>query len=287
MNLIRLRKYWYILSLLIIIPGLVSYFTRGLNYGIDFTGGSLVEVKFDQPVNVEKVRALLNAMGLGKDSQIQTSGGNTLIIRTRDLSQEESDKLLKGLSEKVGSLKLLRNEKVGPTIGKELRQKAIISVVIAFALMLIYIAIRFEFLQGVAAILALIHDILVTVGLVSIFQLEVNSAFIAALLTIVGYSIHDTIVIFDRIRENLRIRKKDLPLDELIHNSIMQTLNRSINTVLTVIFCLVALIIFGGVTIRPFMITLLIGVISGAYSSIFNASPLWYDFRRLREASAS
>ncbi len=286
MNLIKLRKYWYILSLLIIIPGLVSYFTRGLNYGIDFTGGSLVEVKFEKPVSVERVRGLLNAMGLGKDSQIQTSGGNTLLIRTRDLSQEESDKLLKGLSEQFGSLKLLRNEKVGPTIGKELRQKAVVSVVIAFALMLIYIAIRFEFLQGVAAIVALIHDILVTVGLVSIFQLEVNSAFIAALLTIVGYSIHDTIVIFDRIRENLRLRKKDLPLDELIHKSIMQTLNRSINTVLTVVFCLVALILFGGVTIRPFMITLLIGVISGAYSSIFNASPLWYDFRRLKDASA-
>lgn len=286
MNLIKIRKYWYILSLLIIIPGLVSYFTRGLNYGIDFTGGSLVEVKFDQPVKVENIQGLLNELGLGKESQIQTSAGNTVLIRTRDLSQEESDRLLKGLSQKVGSMKLLRNEKVGPTIGKELRQKAILSVLIAFALMLIYIAIRFEFLQGVAAILALIHDILVTVGLVSIFQLEVNNAFIAALLTIVGYSIHDTIVIFDRIRENLRMRKKDQPLDELIHHSIMQTLTRSVNTVLTVIFCLVALIVFGGVTIRPFMITLLIGVISGAYSSIFNASPLWYDFRRMKEASA-
>jgi len=265
---------------------MVSFFKWGLNYGIDFTGGSLVEVRFDHAVKVEDIRNLLGDLGLGKDSQIQTSAGNTVLIRTKDLSQEENDKLLKGLSQKIGSMKLLRNDKVGPTIGKELRNKAILSVLIAFALMLVYIAIRFEFLQGVAAILALVHDILVTVGLVSIFQLEVDSAFIAALLTIVGYSIHDTIVIFDRIRENLRMRKKDQPLDELIHHSIMQTLTRSINTVLTVVFCLVALIIFGGVTIRPFMITLLIGVISGAYSSIFNASPLWYDFRRLKEASA-
>lgn len=286
MNLIKIRKFWYIFSLLIIIPGLISYFTRGLNYGIDFTGGSLVEVRFDHAVKVEDIRNLLNDLGLGRDNQIQTSADNTVLIRTRDLSQEENDKLLKGLSQRIGGMKLLRNEKVGPNIGKELRNKAILSVLIAFALMLVYIAIRFEFLQGVAAILALVHDILVTVGLVSIFQLEVDSAFIAALLTIVGYSIHDTIVIFDRIRENLRMRKKDQPLDELIHHSIMQTLTRSINTVLTVVFCLVALIIFGGVTIRPFMITLLIGVISGAYSSIFNASPLWYDFRRLKEASA-
>lgn len=286
MNLIRIRKYWYIFSLLIIIPGMVSLYKWGLNYGIDFTGGSLVEVRFDQAVKIEDIRNLLGDLGLGKDSQIQTSGGNTVLIRTRDLSQEESDKLLNGLSQKIGSMKLLRNEKVGPTIGKELRQKAILSVLIAFALMLVYIAIRFEFLQGVAAILALVHDILVTVGLVSIFRIEVDSAFIAALLTIVGYSIHDTIVIFDRIRENLRMRKKDQPLDELIHHSIMQTLTRSINTVLTVVFCLVALIVIGGVTIRPFMITLLIGVISGAYSSIFNASPLWYDFRRLKEVSA-
>ncbi len=286
MNLIKIRKFWYIFSLLIIIPGLISYFTRGLNYGIDFTGGSLVEVRFDHAVKVEDIRNLLNDLGLGRDNQIQTSADNTVLIRTRDLSQEENDKLLKGLSQRIGGMKLLRNEKVGPNIGKELRNKAILSVLIAFALMLVYIAIRFEFLQGVAAILALVHDILVTVGLVSIFQLEVDSAFIAAILTIVGYSIHDTIVIFDRIRENLRMRKKDQPLDELIHHSIMQTLTRSINTVLTVVFCLVALIIFGGVTIRPFMITLLIGVISGAYSSIFNASPLWYDFRRLKEASA-
>lgn len=285
MNLIKLRKYWYILSLLVIIPGLISFCTRGLNYGIDFTGGSLIEVRFQNSVSVDDVRTLMGEEGLSRSSQIQTAAGGTVLIRTRDLSQQESDKLLKALQDRFGEMKLLRNEKVGPVIGQELRNKAIISVIIAFALMLVYVAIRFEFLSGVAAIIALIHDILVTVGLVSLLQLEVDSAFIAALLTIVGYSIHDTIVIFDRIRENLRLRKKDEPFDELIHKSIMQTLTRSINTVLMVVFCLVALIIFGGVTIRAFMITLLIGVISGAYSSIFNASPLWFDFRRLKEAS--
>ncbi len=280
MNLVRLRKYWYMLSLLIIIPGLLSLFIKGLNYGIDFTGGSLIEVKFEKPVKIVEIRKVLDELGLGEASKIQSAAGNAVIIRTRDLSQEKSDQLLASLEKKFGSLKLMRNEKVGPTIGKELRNKAILSLVIAFALMIIYITIRFEFSFALAAILALIHDILVTVGLVSIIGLEVDGAFIAALLTIVGYSINDTIVIFDRIRENLRILSKE-PLEEIVHKSIIQTLARSINTVLTVVFTLLALIFFGGVTIRAFMITMLIGILSGAYSSIFNASPLWYDFRRL------
>jgi preprotein translocase subunit SecF len=285
MNLIKLRKYWYIFSLLIIIPGMISFFTRGLNYGIDFTGGSMVEIKFDQSVQLNDVRNVLSDLGLNKDSQVQSSAGNTVLIRTRALPQSESDKLLTNLEQKLGSGKLLRNEKVGPIIGQELKTKAFASVLIAFALMLIYVGIRFEFLSGVCAIIALFHDILVTVGLCSLLWLDVDSSFIAALLTIVGYSIHDTIVIFDRIRENMHTRKKDETLDVLIHRSIMQCLTRSINTVVTVVFCLVALIFFGGVTIKAFMITMLIGVISGAYSSIFNASPLWYDLRRLKEAS--
>lgn len=285
MNLIRLRKYWYILSLLVIIPGLVSFFTRGLNYGIDFTGGSFIEMKFNKAVDTGEVRSVLNQIGLGGESKVQVSNGNTILIRTKDLNQEENDKLLKLTEQKIGKFELLRNEKVGPAIGKELRNKAILALAIAFLGMILYITIRFEFRFGLAAVMALFHDILVTVGLVSILGLEVDGAFIAALLTIVGYSINDTIVIFDRIRENLRLNKKQ-PLDVLIHNSIIQTLPRSINTVLTVIFCLVALILFGGVTIKAFIITMLIGVISGAYSSIFNASPLWYDFRRLSESAS-
>lgn len=285
MNLIKLRKFWYLLSLLIIIPGLVSCFIQGLNYGIDFTGGNLLEVKLDRSVRIGSIRSLLGELGLGEGSKIQASAGNTVIIRTRDLTQEESDKLIKGLEQKAGSLKLLRNEKVGPTIGKELRNKALLSLAFAFVLIIVYITVRFKFSFALAAIAALFHDILVTVGLVSLLRLEVNGAFIAALLTIVGYSINDTIVIFDRIRENLSLRKKE-PLEEIVHKSIMQTLARSINTVLTLVFCLLALIFFGGVTIRAFIITMLIGVISGCYSSIFNASPLWYDFRRLTAKAA-
>lgn len=278
MNLIKLRKYWYIISLLILIPGLFSLFTKGLNYGIDFTGGNLLEVKFEQNVQIGDVRTLLAELNLGEGSKVQTSGDDSVLIRTRDLSEEESGSLIKNLEERFGELSLLRNEAVGPTIGKELKNKALLSLVIAFALMIAYISVRFEFTFGIAAVLALIHDILITVGLVSILGLEVDGAFIAALLTIVGYSINDTIVIFDRIRENLRIMSK-FSLEEIIHKSIMQTLTRSINTVLTVIFALLAMIFFGGVTIRSFLITMMIGVAIGCYSSIFVASPFWYEFK--------
>lgn len=283
MNIVKLRKYWYLLSLLIIIPGLISMGKIGFNKGIDFTGGSIIEVKFNKAVNSGDVSPVLNEMGLG-DARIQTSTGNVVIIRTRDLSQTENDRLFNDLNQKVGSYELLRNDSVGPVIGKELQYKAILSLIIAFGLMILYITVRFEFRMGLAAVSALVHDILVTAGLVSLLGLEVDGAFIAALLTIVGYSINDTIVIFDRIRENLGKRTKDESLDLLIHHSIMQTLTRSINTVLTVVFCLLALIFFGGLTIKTFMIILLIGIVTGCYSSIFNAPSLWYDFRRLSKA---
>jgi preprotein translocase subunit SecF len=283
MNLIKLRKYWYILSLLVIIPGLISLGVRHMNFGIDFTGGSMLEVQFSRPVTDTAIRTVLAGQNLSSDSEIQTSSGNTALIRTRALTDTEDINLKDALQQNLGAiLPLQRDEKVEPVISGELMRSAGLAVLLAFVLMLIYIALRFEFWFGLAAIIAIFHDILVTVGLASILWLQIDSASVAAILTIAAYSVHDTIVIFDRIRENVKLRKKGEPLDELIHHSIMQTLGRSINTVMTVIFCLLALILFGGITIRSFMIMLLIGVISGAYSSIFNASPLWFDFKRLR-----
>jgi preprotein translocase subunit SecF len=257
-----------------------------MNFGIDFTGGSLMDVQFNHQVAVEDIQAVLAGQNLAGQSEIQTSSGNTVLIRTPALDQTESTNLVDALQQKLGG-SLLSDDKVDAVVSSELLRSAALAVLIAFAGMLIYIAWRFEFWFGLAAIIAIFHDILVTVGLASIFWLEINSATVAAVLTIAAYSVHDTIVIFDRIRENLKLRKKGESLDELVHRSIMQTLTRSINTVMTVIFCLLALVLFGGLTIRSFMIMLLIGVISGAYSSIFNASPLWYDFKRMRGEEAT
>jgi preprotein translocase subunit SecF len=231
MNIVKSRKYWYIIALLLISVGLLSVGIKGFNTGIDYTGGSLIELRFEQQVEISDVRAVLNDAGLPQDSRVQESEGNVIMIRTSALSQEESGALLQGLEEEFGSYDLLRNESVGPTVGKELRNKAILSLVIAFALMIVYISIRFELVSGLAAVSALIHDILITVGLVSVSGLEVNEAFIAALLTIVGYSVNATIVTFDRVRENMGKWKKGESLDEILHRSIMQTLTRTLNTV--------------------------------------------------------
>ncbi|MEW6425777.1 MAG: protein translocase subunit SecF [Bacillota bacterium] len=285
LHFVKLRKIWYLISIVIILPGLISLAVRGLNLGIDFTGGNILEIRYEQPVAVEKVRETVAALGLETSRGIQQSGEKDFLIRTRHLSQEEIDKLLAGL-EKPGKFEILRNESVGPVIGRELTYKAILALIIASILMVIYITIRFEFKQGIAAIIALIHDTLVVTGIFSIFQLEVDSAFIAAILTIIGYSINDTIIIFDRIRENMRSRAKGESLEDLVNKSLWQTLTRSVNTVLAVLFVLVALYFLGGSTIRNFVLAMLIGVVSGAYSSVCNASPLWVDFKLLEKRGA-
>ncbi|KUK41286.1 MAG: Protein-export membrane protein SecF [Clostridia bacterium 62_21] len=279
-HFINLRRYWYLLSLLIIIPGVISLLTRGLNLGIDFTGGNLMEVRFEKPAVIHEVRAVLRGHGLER-VPIQQSGPGTFIIRTPFLSEDASGKLIEDLRSKIGELTVLRNEAVGPVIGRELMLRAIAALAVASVLMILYIWWRFEFRQGIAAVTAVLHDVLVTVGIFSLFQIEVNSPFVAAVLTVIGYSINDTIVIFDRIRENLRAAKQGEKIEDIVNASIWQTLARSINTVLTVLFMLVALYFLGGTTIRDFVLAMLVGITSGAYSSIFNASPLWVDLKRL------
>ncbi len=277
-HFVKHRKVFYVLSVLVILPGLISLLVQGLNLGIDFTSGSILEVRFDQAVPVEKVRDVVKEQGL-EAARIQQSGDRDFLIRTAKLSQEDGRKLMESFSTKVGKADLLRNEYVDPIISTELFWKALGALVIASVLMIIYITLRFEFKQGIAAIIALLHDTLLVVGIFSLFRIEVDSAFIAAILTIIGYSINDTIVIFDRIRENLRSQKKAQSLEDLVNLSIWQTLARSINTVLTVMFVLLALFFLGGTTIKTFVLAMLIGVASGAYSSIFNASAIWVDLR--------
>ncbi len=282
-SFVKHRKIWYVISALVILPGLVSLALQGLNLGVDFTGGNLLEFRAAEKVSIEQVRGVVEELGLGSAKSVQQSGDKEFIIRTRELSEEESAKLLSALNEELNQVTLLKNDMVGPVIGRELTMKALLALVVAMILMLIYISFRFEFKQGIAANIGLLHDALVVLGIFSILQIEVDVAFVAAILTIIGYSINDTIIIFDRVRENLRTRKKGENIEDLVDISLWQTLTRSINTVLTVLFVLLALYLLGGTTIKNFVLAMLIGITSGAYSSIFIAGPLWVDLKPMEK----
>ncbi|MGI9860163.1 protein translocase subunit SecF [Moorella naiadis] len=276
------RKWWYALSLLVIIPGLIAMALHRpiLNFGIDFTGGNMLEVKFHQTVNTAQVREVMDSLNLNQSS-IQESGANEFLIRSKELDDNQVKQVTSALQAKLGQMEVIRNDHVGAVIGRELEIKALEAMALAWVLMIIYITLRFgDFLSGLTAILALVHDVLVVTGFFAIFRWEVDSGFVAALLTIIGYSVHDTIVIYDRVRENLRLRKRE-PFEEIVNKSIIQTLRRSINTVATVVIALVALLVLGGESTRGLALAMLIGTISGCYSSIFNASPLWVDFRNM------
>ena len=280
------RKIWFLISALIIIPGIICMFVRGFNFGIDFTGGTIIDLKFAQPVTIAEVRTSLAKYGLD-GSTIQLSGAQSdvtssedVMIRTTDLEEEQRKEVMATLKQDVGDYTVLREEKVGATIGGELITNALEALVISWALIILYVAYRFEWKFGVAAVLALIHDILIVLSVFSLTQRQIDSSFIAALLTIVGYSINDTIVIFDRIRENLRLHfRRNGDVNALVNTSIYQTLTRSLYTVFTVLFTTFALYFFGGETTKDFAFALLVGFSVGCYSSIFIASPLWIVFR--------
>lgn len=279
------KRYWFFaLSLLIILPGLFSMATRGFNLGIDFTGGTLIDIKFAKPVTVAQVRDVLADYKL-ENSVVQlaatekTDSAPNVLIRTHVLSEPERKSVLDGFAAKIGKFDIMRIEKVGATIGAELTREALIALLLSWLAMIAYISYRFEYRFGVAGILSLIHDVFVVLGIFSLLQKEIDAAFVAALLTIVGYSINDTIVIFDRIRENMKAMKKGESLGEMVDRSIWQTMTRSIYTVLTVLFATGALLFLGGDTTRNFALALMIGFVSGMYSSIFNASPIWYMWK--------
>lgn len=280
------RKIWFLISALIIIPGIICMFVRGFNFGIDFTGGTIIDLKFAQPVTIAEVRTSLAKYGLD-GSTIQLSGAQSdvtssedVMIRTADLEEEQRKEVMATLKQDVGDYTVLREEKVGATIGGELITNALEALVISWALIILYVAYRFEWKFGVAAVLALIHDILIVLSVFSLTQRQIDSSFIAALLTIVGYSINDTIVIFDRIRENLRLHfRRNGDVNALVNTSVYQTLTRSLYTVFTVLFTTFALYFFGGETTKDFAFALLVGFGVGCYSSIFIASPLWIVFR--------
>ncbi|MCL4424455.1 MAG: protein translocase subunit SecF [Firmicutes bacterium] len=277
-------KIWFTISGTLLLVGLISFFLQGLNLGIDFTGGTLLDLRFEKAPGTAEIRSVLNDFGLEK-SVIQQSGaeGKDVLIRTVALSNEERVKLTGALGQKLGKVEVLRAEDVQPVIGRELTRLAVIASAIAVVGMIIYITLRFEFKFAMAGILALIHDVGITIGLVSLLRAEVGAPFVAAILTILGYSINDTIVIFDRTRELLRNRRKGESLAALSNRSVNQTLTRSIYTVSTTLFTVLAILIFGGKTIQDFALTLFIGITLGAYSSIFIASPLWLLWKEKEE----
>lgn len=282
------RYLWFALSLIAIIPGLVSLILFGLRFGIDFTGGTAWEIQFDRQVSTESIKSVLASNDHGEALVQNISEGankDTFLIRMRALAQGSSEKqaLTRELSQ-LGELNPARESltTVGASVGDEIRNRAVLAVAVASIGILLYIAWAFRntqnpFLYGIAAIIAMLHDAVIVLGIFSILgeiaNVEIDALFVTALLTVIGFSVHDTIVVFDRIRENLS-RQVAANFEEVVNYSIAQTLVRSVNTSLTVVFTLLALYLFGGATTREFVLALLIGVVSGTYSSIFNASQI-------------
>lgn len=300
------QRYWYFaLSLLIIVPGIIALAVWGLPLSIDFTGGSLLELEFtqaSQPLEPAQVRQVYEEQGF-PDSIVQTSGEKIVIIRSKPLEEANQQAIIAELESVYGPATILSAETVGPSVGTEVAQRAALALGVAAIAILLYISYAFRgvenaFRYGVCAIIAMLHDVLLVIGSAAIFGKlfgwEVDALYLTALLTVTSFSVHDTIVVFDRIRENLIVHRR-LDYETVVNHSIVQTLDRSINTQLTVMLTLLALSLFGGVTIRHFVVTLMIGVFSGTYSSIFNAAPLlvvwenreWQNlFRRGKPAPA-
>lgn len=282
MDILGKRKIWYTISIILIAIGLVFLLINGLNLGIDFNGGTLIEFSFDNAVSNEQIRSVLEEINIAEDSKIQQSdsaGVHGAIIRAQNLESEEIIKVEESIKEEFPTAEMLRTEMVGPTIGQELRINALLAMLAASIAIVAYISFRFEFRFAVVSIITLMHDVLITIGIFAIIGREVNTPFVAALLTIVGYSINDTIVIFDRIRENMKLMHK-VPFIEQANTAVVDTLPRSINTSLTTLITILAIYFFGGASIQTFMLALFIGMFAGTYSSIFVASPLLVTWQK-------
>ena len=275
MDFIGKRKLWYAISLVILLAGLVSLIFQGLNLGIDFTGGTNLQLKFENKLDVAQVRSAFTEVGI-TSAQIQELDDGTYQVKIPYLENEKLIETTNSLKSKLGGLEVLSADSIGPTMGKEIFQKGLIALIVAIFLMVVYISVRFEWRFAFTGILALLHDIFATLGLFSIFQWEINSTFVAAVLTIFGYSMNDTSVVFDRIRENIGQVKRE-NLSTVVNNSIKLSLTRSIYTSVSTLIFLISLLLFGGETTKMFVLAMTLGIAFGTYSSIFIASPIWYD----------
>ncbi|MDA1038083.1 MAG: protein translocase subunit SecF [bacterium] len=287
------RKIWFTLSSLLVVTSIVLVSILGIPFGIDFTGGSLLEARFEQVPNITEVRETLKEIGYS-DASVQATGESDALIRLPNLTESEHQSILVSLEEKYGEIDELRFDSIGPTVGQELKRKSLFALVVALTAIVFYVAWAFRKVSkpveswkyGVLTIVAALHDLIIPLGIFAILgasqNFQVDTAFIAALLTILGYSINDTIVVFDRTRENLG-RHGAIDFENVVENSVHQTFARSINTTLTTLLALTAVFLFGGETTRSFALTLIIGISTGAYSSIFIASPLlvsWYTYQK-------
>lgn len=271
-NFMGKKKFIYIFSIFMILASLLSLGIKGFNLGTDFSGGTLLELKFEQTVTSEQIDAIIPG------AQVQKMAENTFSIRTKTLSQEEFNKIEAQIQTDLGKVEVLKNDTVSGVVGNELTKNAALALILAGLIIVIYLSLRFELAFGLGGIFSLFHDIIIVLGIFSFFQLEIGMSFIAALLTIVGYSINDTIVIYDRIRENLKVPALSKESKASIVNiSVTQTLGRSISTAVCVLLVLLSLYFLGGSSTKEFTLAMIIGTVFGAYSSIAVASPLWID----------
>jgi preprotein translocase subunit SecF len=288
LRLVRRRYLYFAISALVIIPGIVSMVISTVHYGspirlsIDFTSGSYLEVAFDRPVQAEDVRAVFVEHGLEVASVQLTSDDQAAIVRSEVMDAATKDAVVSALAERLGSVTERRFDSVGPSISREVTRNAFYAVIAAALVILAFITFAFRkvphpFRYGVCAIIAMVHDILVTMGLFALAGLlwgwEADTLFLSALLTVIGFSVQDTIVVYDRIRENIP-KLRGQPFEDVVDHSITQTLHRSLATQLNAMFVMVAILLFGGATIKQFILVMFIGLASGTYSSIFNAVPL-------------
>ncbi len=294
LNIIKHYKFWFTVSGILLAAGIVSLAVFGLRFGIDFKGGTSTQLSFNQTPDYQKIKNIVAQDAPG--GQVQQAGTSDVIIKTEPQEKAAHDKLENDIKAQVGNFTEKSYTNVGPIIGQELSNKAAYQLILVALGIILYIAYAFRKVTkpitswkfGWAAIIALLHDLFIVVGFFSIlghfFGVEIDSLFVTAILTVLGFSVHDTIVVFDRIRENLKIHAGE-PIEDIVNHSISQTVVRSLNTSLTVLFVLLALLLFGGDTIKYFVLALFVGIIAGTYSSIFIASPilvLW-EKRRIRK----
>ncbi len=278
MNILNYRRSAFIFASLMITLSIIVLLVPGLNLGVDFTGGTILERSVSQEPSTDSIRQVLDKAVPELDlsgAVVQIlDNANQFMIRTRELDNADIIKIDQAFDDNFGELVVLKTDVVGPTIGKELVQKALLAIAISALGILLYVTLRFEYRFAAVSVICILHDLIIVLGLFALTGREVNSPFVAAVLTVLGYSINDTIVIFDRIRENLRFKKKESYAD-IVAKSIKQSISRTINTSITTLLVVAMLVIFGGSAIQDFAFALLIGIIFGTFSSLFLAGPLW------------